>query len=377
MIIRPVRRGILFLMGILLAAAVWAQQAGESVIIRKPVDHDLYAAGRVVVVAAPVAGDIAAAGQSVTVEQAVEGDAMVAGETVLIQGSVQDDVRAAGRRVQVAANIGDHIVAAGENVDIEPAVQIGGFAWLAGATVRLKGRVGRALKAVGQRVIINGSVGGDADISADLIEIRPGAEIQGDLIWRSENPPEISGEARIGGRLIERPPPAPVRPEVPLAAFGIFYIVSLMTAGIVLYLLVPRFSDRALAVMRGNPVQSLGRGFLGLAAPPFAIGILFITTVGFLLALILLALYLAALPVAWLLGSLFVGDWALEKFSRREHASRGRRLLALVSAIVLLCLLQLIPVLGLLIGLAVTMLGLGALLTAFYRGEHAQALESA
>ena len=105
---------------------------------------------------------------------------------------------------------------------------------------------------------------------------------------------------------------------------------------------------------------------------PVVIVVLFITTVGSLLAMILLALYLAALPVAWIVGSFSLGDLGLRGLGKRERASKGTHLLALVLAILLLYLLQLVPVLGFLIGLAVTLLGLGALLSVLYRREQAQ-----
>ncbi len=361
---------VFLIIGMLLTDSVLAQRLGESVIIRDPVAQDLYAAGGLVEVWAPVAGDLTVAGREVIVEEAIHGDFNAVGERILLRGPVQDDIRVAGRRVRIAADIGDHMVAAGETVTIDPGVELGGFAWLAGSTLRLEGSVGQELKAVGQRVIISGTVGEDAEITAEAIEIRPGARIQGDLIWRSETPPEISGEAQIGGRVVELP--MLVRPEAPAAAFQLFLAASLIAAGVVLYLLAPGLFGRAVDVAKGNPASSFGLGFLGLVLTPVAIVFLFITTVGSLLALILVALYLAAVPVAWIVGSFFVGELGLLGLGKREGAPKVLHVVALVLAILVLCLLQLIPVLGFLIGLAVTLFGLGALLTVLYRGEQAQ-----
>ncbi len=98
------------------AALTWAQQSGESVIIRQGLAKDLYLAARDVRVLAPVEGDVVAAGQSIEIEGEVTGDVIAAGETVSIDGPVGDDVRAAGRRVLIGGPAGGHVVAAGAEV---------------------------------------------------------------------------------------------------------------------------------------------------------------------------------------------------------------------------------------------------------------------
>jgi hypothetical protein len=73
-----------------LAASVsWAQETGETVILRGNLEEDLYAAGRVVDIQANVRGDVVVAGQDVSIDDSVWGDEIAAGETVDIRANVE------------------------------------------------------------------------------------------------------------------------------------------------------------------------------------------------------------------------------------------------------------------------------------------------
>jgi len=162
--------------------------------------------------------------------------------------------------------------------------------------------------------VVSGTVNGDAGLIGERIKIRPGSVIAGDLIWRSERSPQISEQARIAGRIIERPLPpgaeAPRVPEVPMVTAGLLFVAGLMLAGVVLHLAFPALAERIAMTAQAKPGIALGLGFALLFATPFVIVLLFTTVVGTLLALILLALYLALLPLAWLAASVPVtGAW--------------------------------------------------------------------
>ncbi len=85
------------------AALTWAQQSGESVIIRQGLAKDLYLAARDVRVLAPVEGDVVAAGQSIETEGEVTGDLIM---VTLHCGfySGPDQPHGGGRQCNCAAN---------------------------------------------------------------------------------------------------------------------------------------------------------------------------------------------------------------------------------------------------------------------------------
>ncbi len=339
-----------------------AQRAGETVDIREPVEGDLYAASRELAVLAPIAGDLTAAAQNLRVEETIRGDLNAAAENITVAAPVGDDVRVAGRQIVLDSEIGDHVVVAGESVILPRRGRVGGYLWGAGATVRIEGQVTGEVRIAAQEVIIAGEVGGDALLMAETIRITAGAHVGGDLIWRSRSAPQISKDAVIDGRIIERPlPPAEDEVAEEVAGTAFFVALMLLVSALVLYLLFPRFSERAAGAVHAQPLMAVGIGVALLVISPFAILLLFATGIGVLLALIALAIYLALLPLGWLMGTFLVADQGLG-FAGRRDASRLIKVGALLLAVLIVGLLQLVPVLGFLIALAVLLFGLGALI---------------
>ncbi len=356
------RQGVLLITLLLFAPAALAQMLGERITISEPFAGDLYAFGRSVALLAPVEGDATVAGMEVRVDAPVAQDLNVAAETLLLRAPVGDDLRAAARQVLLGADIRDHVVAAGQRIHLEPGVTIGSFAWLAGETIELSGDIGGELQAAGRVVIIAGSVGGDAIITAERVELRPGARIGGDLVWRSRTEPAIAEGAEVDGRVVGEPlPPRREPPIWGIVAAAMVAFLSLLVAGLVLYLLLPRVAESVAATVRERPGLSALIGFAILAATPLAILLLFVSAVGMLLGLILLALYLVAIPVGWLVGAYGAGEYLLRLIGKLATAGRGLRAGVFVLAMVMLAVIQALPILGWLIGLAVLVIGLGGI----------------
>lgn len=366
----PALRFSLALFATFAATTASAQEFGETVTIAQPLERDLYAAGRRVTIAASVSGDAAVAGQTIRVAAPVGGDLMAAGETVEITAPVGDDIRAAGQRVVVNARVADHVVGAGESLWIGEAAAIGGFAWLAGADLRIDGSVGAELRTVGRRVELNGAAGADVTITADTIIIGPEARVAGNLIWRSENPPVISPGAAIGGKVIgERVPPAGepvVTGGVAVAVVLAALVVSL--TGVALYLLVPEAASRTASTIREVPVRALAAGVGLLVGTPVALLLLFISTLGVLLGLLGLAAYALALPLGWFAGAYCTSEYALRLTGRREGIGRGLQAAAFAGTAIALLLLQFTPVIGWLVAVTVLLFGLGGIAVTAYRG---------
>lgn len=332
-----------------------AYKAGEAVVVAQPMAEDAYLAGRRIEVQAPLAGDLLAAGQRIDVAATVGGDAIVAGEQVRLQ-TVRDDVRAAGRSVRLEGAVGGHVVAAGAEVVLAPSASVGDWAWLAGDSVRVDSRIGGELRVAARRVQISGTVEGNTYIDSEQLELLPGARLDGNLIVRARLAPKLDRQA-IAGEIVFQPRQAPSQ-SAPTALGGLLALAILATAAMVAYLLFPGFARRAAGRLGAAPLASLGLGLAVLAATPLMAVVLLLTGLGALLGLVLLGLYLLALPLGLWVGLAFLAVRGLALTGTAPR--RGTGTLAILLAVALLGVLQLIPVLG---GLAVFLLllfGLGA-----------------
>ena len=371
---RWIQTGLLALLVVSISlTALFAQDAGQTVIKRAPINHDFYGAGQTVQLIGAVNGDAVVAGQRITIDGQVSEDVIAAGELVTINGAVGDDVRAAGRVVQINNNVGDHVVAAGATVTLNATATVGNWAWLAGQQVEVFGRIDHALKAAGETIIIAGVINGPVELTAEHVRILADAVITGPLRVQSPNPPNIAGGANVQGDVKHLPMPEVEAPPVlKVVLFATLMVtLSLILTGIVYYLLFPQFSVTTARRIEQLPLASLGLGFAVLILTPVVIVILFSLGVTFMLGLLLLAAYLLMVVSGGLTGVVYVSDVTLRRLFKKESAGKGVMVLVLIGAFIVLGLVQLIPFLGSLVVFLLTVMGIGALKYQFWQQYNA------
>jgi cytoskeletal protein CcmA (bactofilin family) len=409
--------GLALLVGLITASTAWAVEtrSGDSVVIGpdEVVDDDLYAAGNDIVVEGTVRGDLVAFGRNVTVNGTVEGDLIGAGQSVEIGGEVDDDVRVAGQAILLSegASVGDDLIAAAYSLQNEPESNVGGTLWYAGYQALLAGTVGEDLAVAANGLTLGGEIGGDADVDVDGEEggaappafvpvpqvpiptVEPGltltdsALIGGNLTYQSSTEAQIDPGARIEGDVVREERPveeeeeeAARSPLTETVLDALSSLVALVLVGLLLVWIAPGWIRRRAYTVLDRPLASLGWGLLGLVAfPILGVVVLLVTillaivlgllTLGSLVALIIvlgllaeaalvLALWVSTNYLAQIVVSFLAGVLLVEAI--RPGRGRGR-VLPLVVGLILYVVLRAIPVLGPLVGLAVVLLGLGAI----------------
>ena len=414
--------GLTLLAMLLVISPVWAveSQSGDQVIIGpdEVVDDDLYATANQVFVEGTIRGDLVAFGQSVTVDGTVEGDLIAAGQSVEIGGEVDDDARIAGQALLLSegAVVGDDLIAAAYSLQNEPESNVGGTLWYAGYQALLAGTVSEDLAGAVNALTLGGEIGGDADVDVDGEEggaappafvpgpqvpiptiesgltLTDSALIGGNLTYRSSTEAQIDPGAQIEGDVVREERPVEEEEAEGTYTFAdaafdnLRSFVTLLLVGLLLIWIAPNWVRRRAGTVLNRPLASLGWGVLGIIAfLIFGIVILLVTillaivlgllSLGGLVALIIIlgllaeaALvlafwistnYLAQIVVGFLVGLLLV---------EAVLPGRGRgRVVPLVVGLILYVIFRSIPVLGLLLGLVVVLLGLGALVHWIYR----------
>lgn len=327
---------------------------------------DVYLAGAQLHIDSEVRGDVLAAGGTVAVLQPVGGDAMLAGGMVDVRAPVGDDLRAAGGTVTVSSAIGDDAVVTGRRVHVTRTASIGGRAWLAGGEVVIDGRVAGELRAAGGTLVVAGQIGGDAELAGETIELRPGAHIVGNLVYRSRNEARVPPGAQVDGEVRRIAVETPAIGRAARTAGRLVAFTALALAGIVLYLLFPQFALAAARTLDAAPWRALALGFASLVAIPMLALLLLVSVVGIPLALALLAAYLIMLLAGFLVGVLYIGDLGLSRLAPARAQTRLGVVAAIVVALAVLWLVHLVPVLGGLVAFLILLFGSGALLLGIF-----------
>ncbi len=403
----------LLLAGLVAASPVGALEtrSGDSVVIGpdEVVEDDLYVIANEVVVDGTIRGDLIAFGGSIAVDGTVEGDLIGAAQDVQIGGMVEDDIRIAGHTLLLdeGAEVEDDLIAAGFSLENAPDSAVGGTLMYAGYQALLQGTVGEDVNTAANGLELGGEVGAtvDAEVDgedggpppflfapqADLPTVDSGltltdsATVGGNLTYESSTEAQIEPQAQIEGEVVGEERPAEAEEDAYTFADAVFdnlrSFIALLLVGLILIWIAPNWIRRRAGTVLDRPLASLGWGVLGLVAF-LALGvaillatlvlavILGLLTLGGLVALIVvlgllaevvlvLALWIFTNYLAQIVVS-FLGGLLLVEAVRPARGSG--RVLPLVVGLILYVILRAVPVLGPLVGLAVVLLGLGALL---------------
>jgi len=320
------------------------------------------------------AGDVLASGQSPRVSDSVAGDAMLAGRELEFGGVTEGDylgagadqrvggrihgtLRAAGRNVRVTAAVDRNVTIAAGTVELDSSAAIGKNAYLCGGTVRVDAAVLGTLHVTGGRVTLNGPVAGDVDVTAGDLVLGPKTVIGGALRYRVERGKfQRDPAARIAGPVTALPPMAKRSGS---HFFRVVWALSFLVVGAVLVWLFPRITADAAEIVPARPGRAALIGLAWIVVGPIAIILIACTLIGIPLALIAAAVYGIFLYVGRLTVAIWLGKRLL---GARTHEGHRGALANFALGALLMILIRFIPVIGPLVILVATVIGLGALL---------------
>lgn len=395
---------------------------GDTIAADQVIEDDVFIAGNHVVIDGTVDGDLFATGSIVTLNGLVKGSMMVAAQTIEINGMVDGSIYAGSSAMSLTENavIGRNLYYGGFGLESEAGSSVGRDLLVGAYQAQLSGEISRDLLAGLAALELNGKVGGDADVDVagpgetvrymppmfsppgapamidPGLRVGPEAEIGGILKYTS--PAEQTGAIEVvpgGGVVYRTPVPAETTPtpeprvsiELEIGKWILArareFVTLLVLGGLAIWL-IPALLKRWAERVRTQPMPSAGWGLVAvllgyagaaaLALLILAVGIfLAIVTLGGLarsffgvgfsgLGLVftifnLLVSYGSKVVVAYLGGRLIVGQFSAGAV---EH-----KVWPLLVGVTLYVLLRSIPFLGWVIGVIVTLLGLGAIWLVF------------
>ena len=345
------------------------------------VDDDLYVAAETIIIDGIVNGDLWAAGNTITVNGIVNGSVMAAGRIVNINGDITHAVRAVGETININGDVGGDVITGCGNVNIASTARVGGD-FLFGADIAgIDGPIEGNIKGNGREVTISNGVNGNVELEVESLTILSTANIGGDLNYTSEEEADIQSGAQIAGATTHKLPEVK-KDEAKVFPFVLFFgtlgkvmsFLMVLVTGLIIILLAPRRLTSIAEAIGSRPGPSAGWGALIVFVTPIAALLVCFTIIGIPVGLITLALYGIALYVAQIPVGLFIGRWIIGRF--RVVEGKAIMIGALAIGLAILKLLSLIPYFGVVVGVAVVIFGLGAVVAA-ERKRRAEVRETA
>lgn len=260
---------------------------------------------------------------------------------------------AAPAAAQTSDNEEDAIVVVSGDVTV-PRGQTADGVFIASGDLRLAGHVDGDVVLLAGDAVVSGRIDGDLITFGGEARLLPRAFVGGDVRYADERP-LVAGSATVRGDVTEQDgvDSLDILPFVGWFVLWLGIGVSMAALGALLLLIAPRAADAVFARSRERLGPVIAIGFAVGIALPIAAGIAAVTLLGLPLALVIM---LALLPLAAV--AYCASAWAL---GRRVVGPPRHRILSFLAGLAILRLLALVPVLGLLVGLAAVVFGLGLL----------------
>ena len=372
-------------------------RGGDHVVIASDevIDDDLFVSGNRVEINGTVTGDLFATGSEVTVDGRVGGSAFLSGFTMSVAGDIEGSLYSGAYSLVIerGADIGRNVYFGGFSLSIEDDSSVGRSVYTGTYQTVIDGDVEGDVNASASALIISGSVGGDvtgevstADggvstafpgfpgsvpILSPGLDISDSADIGGDVdvqVSDTDRPEpgrfirrfvsrtvrdrlgEFLAVLMVGGLLLWLWPVAMLLPEeeardkpLPSAGWGCVSVIAI-------YVLLPIAAVLVFVVALLGGLVTLGQLFgdiLGIGGSTLALIFLIFT---FVLSIVTKAI------VAFL-GGRWILDRLMSDFSGSSWANFG----ALALGMFIYEILRVIPFLGWLLSVVVTIIGLGAI----------------
>jgi cytoskeletal protein CcmA (bactofilin family) len=398
---------------------------GNTVVIDGTVNGMVLAGGNDVIINGTVNGDVLAAGSSVTIGEGakITGNLFAGAQTVVINGNVAGSVMTGVMSLVLNGNssVGRNLYFGGYSLETKSGAKIGRDLAAGGYQVILSGAVTRDVKAAVSAFKLDGSIGRNAEIQVDKPGQAKGYNYPGPWSPQTGNMPmynpglDIGKDASIGGNLVYTSPvdqtsgmqstpqgttvfqtPVPSdtktttsKPDVKVQfEKGIFNIfknmaknfISLMALGALALWLIP-LSVKGVSDMVGRKtLPSLGYGilayivgwvgtFFGFLVVICAAIILGVISFGGLAGIVfwsgtstlLMAFTVFMGLILWgtkIIAVFLAGRFILERLFKQSNANR---FLSLLIGVIIYVPLRAVPILGFLLDVFVTFVGLGAI----------------
>lgn len=245
----------------------------------------------------------------------------------------------------------DAIVVISGDVTVERGQVVEGV-FIASGDARIDGYVDGDVAVLSGDVVVRGTIDGSLFTASGQARLLPTAEVTGDVSYGDERP-IVAGTARVRGDVQKEgwPDLGGLLPWIGGFLLWLAVGISTLVLGGLLLLIAPRAADAIHARSRERIGPVIAIGFAILIVLPITAFIAAITLLGLPLAILVGLALLPLGAVAYVTSAYALGRAILKP--PRE------RMLAFLVGLAILRLGALIPILGLLVGLAAVIFGLG------------------
>ncbi len=308
-------------------------------------------------------GDLFGWAPKISVGGELQGDLFAGANAIDVTGTVRDSTRLFAQTVDISGTIEGDLLVFAATLNVKDGAHITGDVFGSAAHFIHMGRVDGDIRLTTGESRIEGSVGRDLKLKADTITISEGAQIEGDLIYKSRTELPAGVEDYVSGEVVHElvadDDDEKSRGITLGAVLGwLYWPVAAFILGSILLALCGKHKQL--------PVQRMDEeGWIGLAVGVLALPVLAVASVVALF--LVLTIPLGIIGIFLLLILLFIGKiptaiWLGGRVLGLGRVSEPSPYLSLALGLIAIYLLKMIPHVGWAFWYAVTSAGIGAMI---------------
>lgn len=306
------------------------------------IEGDFYTLSEKVFISGEVKGDLLSVSASdISINGAVMSDALLIGSKVGVYGSIGDDLRVLAGSVNIASPVtGDAFIVASE-VKVLSTASVAGDLIVFGDDVVISGPVSGNISGKVSNLRIDASVTGDIRVTVGNLVLGDQAKIDGGIQYVSHSKLTQGMNAVVAGEIIQNDPVVPEmnNDKMMLLFMSIVLFFSVLVWYWFSHSSLKNVVNRSLAVS----LRPLFFGFSALVLGLFAIIILGISRIGFLLALVMFLAYVLLILLSICAMPATLGTLLIKVFdNKRSNLS----LLSIVVGVLGMSILMLLSFVG-------------------------------
>jgi len=338
------------------------------------IDDTLIAVGQTVAIEGNVNGDLLAFAQHVTVRGNVTGDVISGAETIDIEGTVGGNVFGGARALTLAdaARVRGNLYAGARELSLAAGGQVMGNMTTGADSVNVAGTVGVDLTSFARELVVRGNVQRNVETRGSTVTVLPPARVGGNLTAHVEDPTgvRVTSGTVIGTVDTQVDERFGAQRSTVSKYLGVGFYVRQMVrlgaafvTGLLLLWLFPGLQTLSIASV-GAGARAAGIGLIAAVTLPAVVFIACITVIGIPIGIIV--------AVIWALGLYFAKTVVAQIIGRQLFKTRDGETphfaATLLAGLVIVLIAVNLPWIGWLVGLLLTLTGLGLLVA--YASEH-------
>jgi cytoskeletal protein CcmA (bactofilin family) len=355
---------VLFFGGISLAEADTVVRTGDAVSLAadQVIEGDFYAAAGKVNLSGEIKEDAVVAAGQVTLNGSVGSNAFfIAGQTS-VHGTVGDDLRIVSGEVTIAEPVMGDVLVLGGSLHILSTASVAGDVLVYAGEVVIEGSVGGDVIGTVGTLRIDAPIAGGVDVAVEQLTLGDAANVTGAVRYVSSQLVVQSPNSVVSGDLLRNDPVLPGT-QTSIKAALIPLMIILFTI-LTWYLVSRKTLNAVIERSLTRSFRPVLYGVVSVVAVPIIFTLLFVSMIGTLVGFVLLFGFLMMLILSFVGGVAVIGQLLTNAFNQPV---KGSSLLSLIAGVIALALLMLLPIIGQLAILVLTLVTLGAMIDLLFQ----------